>query len=227
MHAVDLQPLYLSIKLAALTSMLLLVICIPLAWWLVQQKPTRQALINALCALPLVLPPTVIGFYLLLLMSPGGWLGQLNAALGLEPLSFSFRGLVLASMVYSLPFALQPLQSAFSQVNKAYLEAAACMGANAVQRFIYIVLPLARNGIYSALILSFAHTMGEFGVVLMIGGNIDSETRVLSIAIYDHVEALEYTQAALLSTLMLVFSLLILSLLYLSNGRKAHKMGSL
>ncbi|WP_370978326.1 molybdate ABC transporter permease subunit [Agaribacterium sp. ZY112] len=226
-QSMDWGPLILSLKLALLTSLVLLLICVPLAWYLVHRSTRTQALSNAFFALPLVLPPTVIGFYLLLMFSPTSSLGQLNQALGLAPLAFSFKGLVIASCIYSLPFALQPLQSAFSNVDRRYLEAAALMGASPVDRFFKVVLPLARTGIYSALVLSFAHTMGEFGVVLMIGGNIESETRVLSIAIYDHVEALEYDQAAILSAFMLGFSMLVLSFLYLFNGSRKSALGAL
>ena len=206
--------LVLTLKLASLTTLLLLALGTPLAWWLARTRSWLKTPISALAALPLVLPPTVIGFYLLVTLGPNGPLGQLTQALGLGLLPFTFGGLLLGSMLYSLPFVLQPLQNAFEAIGEQPLEAAATLRASPMDTFFSVVLPLARPGYLSAAVMGFAHTVGEFGVVLMIGGNIPGSTRVLSVQIYDHVEALEYTQAHWLAAGMLAFAFVALLALY-------------
>lgn len=213
------EPVWLTLRLASLTTLVLLFIATPMAWWLARTRHWSRQPVSAIVALPLVLPPTVLGFYLLLVMGPEGWIGRLTENLGLGLLPFSFWGLVVASVVYSLPFAVHPLQNAFGEVRESLLEAAATLGASPAERFWRVALPLARNGFVSAGVLTFAHTVGEFGVILMIGGNIPGETRVLSVAIYDHVESLEYAQAHWLSAGLVVFSFLVLVTLYALNGR--------
>ena len=217
----------LTLKLAGLTTLLLLLLGTPLAWWLARTRSWLKIPIGALSALPLVLPPTVIGFYLLVALGPNGPLGQLTQALGLGLLPFTFGGLLLGSMLYSLPFVLQPLQNAFEAIGEQPLEAAATLRASPLDTFFSVVLPLARPGYLSATVMGFAHTVGEFGVVLMIGGNIPGSTRVLSVQIYDHVEALEYTQAHWLAGGMLVFSFSALLALYALNpgGRRQRSQG--
>lgn len=217
--ASDLSALSITLQLAAISTLLLLLLGTPLAWWLARTRSTLKPVIDACVALPLVLPPTVLGFYLLLALGPDGPLGKLTAALGLEPLAFSFAGLVIGSTIYSLPFVVQPLQDTFARLGSRPLEAAATLGAGTTDRWFSIVLPLARPGYITAAVLGFAHTLGEFGVVLMIGGNIPGSTRVLSIAIYDHVETLEYGQAHLLSGLLLALSFTLLLGVYLLNRR--------
>lgn len=214
----DIQAILLTLKLAATVTGLLLLVGTPLAWWLVNTRSKFRAAAAALIALPLVLPPTVIGFYLLLAYGPAGPIGRFTAAFDLPMLAFSFWGLVIASMVYSLPFVVQPLQSSMESVNRRALEAAATLGAGPLDRFISVVLPHSKVGFIGAAILGFAHTVGEFGVVLMIGGNIPGETRVASLAIYDHVEALEYSQAHGLAAVMMMFAFVVLLALY-SFGR--------
>ena len=212
--AVDLQALVVTLKLAGLTTLLLIIFGTPLAWWLARTRSRWRAPVEALVALPLVLPPTVLGFYLLLAMGPGGPLAGLS-------LAFSFGGLLLGSMVYSLPFVVQPLRDSFAAIGERPLEAAACLGAGPLDSFRSVVLPLARPGYVTAAVLGFAHTLGEFGVVLMIGGNIPGETRVLSIAVYEHVEALDYARAHVLSAGLLLVSFLLLLLVYASGfGRR-------
>ena len=206
----DLRAIGLTLRLAGTTMALLLVLCTPLAWWLARTRSRWRGPLSAVVALPLVLPPTVIGFYLLVALGPNGPLGQLTTALGLGTLPFTFWGLVLGSLIYSLPFAVQPLQGAFEAIGERPLEAAATLGAGPLDRFFTVALPLARGGFVTAAILSFAHTVGEFGVVLMLGGNIPGVTRVISVQIYDHVEALEYTQAHWLAGGMVVFSFIVL-----------------
>lgn len=209
---------FLTLQLAAATTVILLLLGTPLAWWLARsQSPWRRPM-AALIALPLVLPPTVLGFYLLIVLGPQGWIGKLTQSLGIGTLTFSFSGLVIASVIYSLPFTVQPLHSAFTQVGRRPLDVAATLGANPLQQFLWIAVPLSRSGFITAALLTFAHTVGEFGVVLMIGGNIPGETRVLSIAIYDHVEAMQYADAHWLSAALLLFSFVIL-LLVNSAGR--------
>ncbi|WP_303291702.1 molybdate ABC transporter permease subunit [Marinobacter sp. SS5-14b] len=213
------QTIWLTLKLAGATTVLLLLVGTPIAWWLARTQHWLRQPIAAIVALPLVLPPTVLGFYLLILMGPDGMVGQLTQNLGLGLLPFTFEGLVVASVIYSLPFTVQPLQNAFLTINENLLEAAATLRASPRDRFFSIVIPLARPGFLTASVLSFAHTVGEFGVVLMIGGNIPGETKVLSVAIFDHVEALEYSQAHWLSAAMLAFSFVVLVSLYTLNGR--------
>lgn len=213
------EPVWLTLKLAGLTTAVLLVVGTPIAWWLARSTHWVRQPIAAIVALPLVLPPTVLGFYLLVLMGPKGMVGQLTEQLGLGLLPFTFEGLVIASVIYSLPFTVQPLQNAFASINDQFLEVASTLRASPRDRFFSIVLPLARPGFLTASVLTFAHTIGEFGVVLMIGGNIPGETKVLSVAIYDHVESLEYTQAHWLAAGMVVFSFVVLVTLYSLNGR--------
>ena len=217
--SIDLAPVWLSIKLATVTTLLLLIISTPLAWWLSQTRSIFKQPIAAVVALPLVLPPTVLGFYLLLLLGPQGAIGSFMQDLGLDTLPFTFAGLVVASIFYSLPFMVQPLQNAFENLGRAPLEAAATLRAPPLDTFFNVVVPLARPGFITGMVLTFAHTIGEFGVVLMIGGNIPGETQVLSIAIYDHVETLQYDQAHILSAGMLIFCFVVLLSLYMLNRR--------
>ena len=221
----DLQAIWLTLKLATATTALLLVLATPLAWWLARTRTRWRSPVSALVALPLVLPPTVLGFYLLVAFGPQGWGGQLTQALGLGLLPFTFGGLLLGSVLYSLPFAVQPLQHAFEGVGRRPLEVAATLRAGPLDTFVHVVLPLARGGFVPAAVLSFAHTVGEFGVVLMIGGNIPQQTRVVSTQIYGHVEALQYTQAHALAAAMLAFSFVVLLSLALLNRRSARVLG--
>ena len=207
------QAIGLTLQLASLSTVILLVIATPLAWWLSQTQSPWKAGVSALVTLPLVLPPTVLGFYLLVLLGPQGWVGSITQSLGLGLLSFSFSGLVIGSVVFSLPFAVQPIQAAFEAIGPRPLEVAATLRASPLDRFFSVALPLAKPGLFTAVVLSFAHTVGEFGVVLMIGGNIPGETRVVSTQIFGHVEAMEYTQAHALSAGMVAFSFLVLVLL--------------
>jgi molybdate transport system permease protein len=218
----DLAAIWLTLKLASVTTALLLVLGTPVAWWLARTRSGWKGAVGAVVALPIVLPPTVIGFYLLVTMGPNGPVGQFTQALGLGLLPFTFAGLVVASVFYSLPFVVQPLQNAFEAIGERPLEAAATLRASPLDTFFSVVLPLARPGYLTATVLGFAHTVGEFGVVLMIGGNIPNETRVVSVQIYDHVEALEYAQAHWLAGIMVAFSFLVLLALYTLNptGRK-------
>ncbi|WP_422845852.1 molybdate ABC transporter permease subunit [Acidovorax sp. M2(2025)] len=217
----DLTAIGLTLRLAATTMVLLLVLGTPLAWWLAHTPSRWRGAVAALVALPLVLPPTVIGFYLLITLGPQGPGGQLTQWLGLGTLPFTFWGLVAGSLIYSLPFAVQPLQHAFEAMGARPLEAAATLGAGPLDRFFTVALPLAWPGFVTAAILSFAHTVGEFGVVLMLGGNIPGVTRVVSVQIYDHVEALEYAQAHGLAAAMVVFSFVVLLGLNLTRRRAA------
>jgi molybdate transport system permease protein len=217
MTQADLGAVWLTLRLAGVTTVLLLLLGTPLAWWLARTRSRWRAAVGAVVALPIVLPPTVLGFYLLVAMGPQGPLGQLTQSLGLGLLPFTFAGLVVASVLYSMPFAVQPLQQAFEAIGDGPLEAAATLRAGPWDRFFTVVLPLARPGFITAAVLAFAHTVGEFGVVLMIGGNIPDKTRVISVQIYDHVEALEYTQAHTLAGGMLVFSFVVLLALYTLN----------
>ncbi len=225
LHTLEWQALWLTLKLAGTTTVLLLLIAIPLAWWLAGSRRWYKDLMASVITLPLILPPTVLGFYLLIAMAPDGGLGQLSAALGGPRLAFSFEGLVIASIIYSLPFAVQPLLTSFRNLDTGLMEAAATLRANAWQRFFAVALPMSRTGLLTAGILSFAHTIGEFGVILMIGGNIPGETRVMSIAIYDHVEAMDYASAHALSILLIVFALVVLMSLHLLNGRSMDARG--
>ena len=209
----DFAAIRLTLQLAGVTTVLLMLLCTPLAWWLAHARSRWAGPIGAVVALPLVLPPTVIGFYLLVTMGPNGPIGQLTQALGLGRLPFTFAGLVVGSMIYSMPFTVQPLQRAFEALGPRPLEAAASLGASPLDRFFSVALPLARPGFVTAAVLTFAHTVGEFGVVLMLGGNIPGVTRVVSVQIYDHVEAMEYGQAHWLSAGMVVFSFFILLIL--------------
>ncbi|HEX8593029.1 MAG TPA: molybdate ABC transporter permease subunit [Pseudomonas sp.] len=217
----DLAAIWLTLKLASLTTVILLVIGTPIALWLARTRSWLKGPIGAIVALPLVLPPTVIGFYLLLLLGPNGAVGQLTQGLGLGTLTFSFTGLVIGSVLYSMPFVVQPLQNAFAAVGTRPLEVAATLRANPWDTFFSVVLPLAKPGFITGAILGFAHTVGEFGVVLMIGGNIPEKTRVVSVQIFDHVESMEYVQAHWLAGAMLVFSFLVLLALYSSGKTKA------
>lgn len=216
------QAIQLTAQLAALTTVLLLVLATPLAWWLARTTSPWRAAIAAVVALPLVLPPTVLGFYLLVALGPHGPLGQLTQALGLGTLSFTFSGLLLGSLIYSLPFAVQPLQHAFEAMGPRPMEVAATLRARPLDAFFTVALPLARPGFVTAAILTFAHTVGEFGVVLMIGGNIPGKTQVVSTQIYGYVEAMEYTQAHGLAASMVAFSFVVLLGLGLMNRRKAR-----
>ena len=217
----DWSAIRLSLELATLTIVVLLLIGVPIAWWLARTRSRWKGLIGALVALPIVLPPTVLGFYLLVLMGPAGPVGQLTQALGLGILPFTFPGLVVASVFYSLPFVVQPIQNAFEAVGDGPLEAAATLRAGPWDRFFTVALPLARPGLVTGTILGFAHTIGEFGIVLMIGGNIPDKTRVVSMQIYNHVEALEYGQANGLAGGLLLFSFCVLLALYsLGAGRR-------
>ena len=215
----DLDPLWLSLRLAGVTTVLLLVLGTPLAWLLSRTRAWWRAPLEAVVALPLVLPPTVLGFYLLLALGPHGPLAALWGALGIASPVFSFSGLVAGSVLYSLPFTVQPLQAAFEGVGRLPLEAAASLGAGPLDRFATVALPLARRGFLTAATLGFAHTLGEFGVVLMIGGNIPGRTRVVSIAIYDHVENLDYGPAHRLALVLLLFSFAVLCTVFALNRR--------
>jgi len=205
-----LQALWLTLQLSTVVTLILLVIGTPIAWWLVQTRSWLKRPIGALVALPLVLPPSVLGFYLLLAMGPQGPVGQFTRAVGIEQLPFTFWGLVIASVFYSLPFMVQPLQTAFEAVGKRPMEVAATLRASPLDAFFSVALPMAVPGFITASIMTFAHTVGEFGVVLMIGGNIAGQTRVASVQIYDYVEAMEYSQAHSLSAILLLFSFLVL-----------------
>ncbi|WP_338114126.1 molybdate ABC transporter permease subunit [Thiorhodococcus mannitoliphagus] len=205
----DLEPVWLTLKLATITTAVLLVVGTPIAWWLSQTRSRMKQVVATLVALPLVLPPTVLGFYLLLLLGPAGPVGQLTEAIGMGTLPFTFAGLVVGSVIYSLPFLVQPAYNAFEAIGSRPLEVAATLRASPLERFFNVALPLAVPGLLSGAILAFAHTVGEFGVILMIGGNIPGETKVLSVAIYDHVESLEWTQAHWLAGGMVLFSFLV------------------
>jgi molybdate transport system permease protein len=204
------QAIFLTLKLASLTTLLLLLIATPLAWWLSQTRSRWRASVSAIVTLPLVLPPTVLGFYILIVLGPQGWFGQLTQSLGLGVLSFSFAGLLIGSIIFSLPFAVQPIQYAFEAIGKRPMEVAATLRASPLDAFFTVALPLAKPGLFTATVLSFAHTVGEFGVVLMIGGNIPGKTQVVSTQIYGHVEAMEYAQAHWLAAGMVVFSFAVL-----------------
>lgn len=220
---VGLAAVVLTLKLASVTTLLLLLIGTPIAWWLARTRSRLKGPISAVVALPLVLPPTVLGFYLLVALGPNGPIGQLTQSLGLGTLPFTFAGLVVASVFYSMPFVVQPLHNAFEAIGEAPLEAAATLRAGPLDTFFTVVLPLARPGFVTASVLGFAHTVGEFGVVLMIGGNIPEQTRVLSVQIYDHVEAMEYAQAHWLAGGMLAFSFVVLLALYSGRLRQGWR----
>jgi molybdate transport system permease protein len=216
------QAVSLTLRLAATSTLLLLLLATPLAWWLAHSRSRWQALVSALVTLPLVLPPTVLGFYLLVALGPHGPLGSLSESLGLGRLTFSFSGLLIGSLIYSLPFAVQPIQRAFEAIGARPMEAAATLRASPLDAFFSVALPLARPGLLTAAVLSFAHTLGEFGVVLMIGGNIPGQTQLISMLIYGHVEAMEYHQAHALAAAMLLFSFLVLVALNLLSRRQSR-----
>jgi len=215
----DLTALRITLELAIVTTLILLTFGTPLAWWLARTRWRYKFLLEAAVALPLVLPPTVIGFYLLVALGPNGPVGGLMQALGGQSLAFTFAGLVIGSVIYSLPFVIQPLQNAFAAIGERPLEVAATLRASPLDRFFSVAVPMARPGFITAAVLGFAHTLGEFGVVLMIGGNIPGETQVVSIAIYDHVEGMDYAQAHWLSAGLLMLSFLLLIIVYAVNRR--------
>ncbi len=215
----------LTLELASLTTVILLLLGTPLAWWLARARSWWKGPAGALVALPLVLPPSVLGFYLLVTLGPDGPIGKLTQSLGLGVLPFTFGGLVVGSVLYSMPFVVQPIQNAFEAIGERPLEAAATLRASPLDSFCSVVLPLARPGYLTAAVMGFAHTVGEFGVVLMIGGNIPDQTRVVSLQIYDHVEALEFTQASWLSAGMVVFSFVVLLALYTLNPTGRRRSG--
>jgi molybdate transport system permease protein len=219
----DLGAIWLTLKLASVTTAILLLIGTPIAWWLARTRSWWKGPVGAVVALPIVLPPTVLGFYLLLLMGPNGPVGQFTQWAGIGLLPFTFTGLVIASVFYSMPFVVQPIQNAFEAIGERPLEVAATLRAKPLDAFFTVAVPLAKPGFLTATILGFAHTVGEFGVVLMIGGNIPDKTRVISVQIYDHVEALEYTQAHWLSAGMVIFSFLVLLALYTLNPTGKRK----
>jgi len=218
----DLQAIWLTLRLASIVTLILLLLGTPIAWWLARSKAWWKGPVGAVVALPLVLPPSVLGFYLLLAMGPNGLVGQLTQSLGLGTLPFTFWGLVIASVFYSLPFMVQPLQTAFEAMGERPMEVAATLRASPLDAFLTVAVPLALPGFLTASILTFAHTVGEFGVVLMIGGNIPGITRVASVQIYDHVEAMEYADAHRLSAVMLVFSFVVLLALYTRRPKPAR-----
>ena len=215
----DLSALLVTIKLASITTVILILVGTPIAWWLSQTRFKFKAVIEAIIALPLILPPTVLGFYLLMTLGTNGPIGNFLESLGGSSIAFTFTGLVVGSVIYSLPFVVQPLQNSFGSIGKQPMEVAATLGASKLDRFFTVAVPLARSGFITAGVLGFAHTVGEFGVVLMIGGNIPGETGVLSIAIYDHVEAMEYGQAHVLAGGLLVLSFIMLLVVYIFNHR--------
>lgn len=220
----DLTPVWITLQLAAVTTLILLLLGTPIAWWLAWSQARVRPAVEAIVALPLVLPPTVLGFYLLILLSPQSWLGGWWLQVSGSALTFSFAGLVVGSVLYSLPFTVQPLQSAFVNVGRETLEMGATLGASPMDRFLHIVLPLSLRGYLVAAVLTFAHTVGEFGIVLMIGGNIPGKTQVLSIAIYEQVETIQYATAHVLSAALLTFSFLVLCLVYTLNGRRGFRV---
>ena len=215
----DLGPVWLTLELASITTLILLLLGTPLAWWLANTRSPVKSIVEALTALPLVLPPTVLGFYLLVFLSPTSFIGRLWVDVTGSSLTFSFTGLVVASVLYSAPFTVQPLQSAFESVGRAPLEAAMTMRASPLDAFFSVASPMAARGFLTASVLSFAHTVGEFGVVLMVGGNIPGETKVISIAIYEQVETINYPEAHLLSGALLVFAFAVLLVVYTLNRR--------
>ncbi|MEE8427261.1 MAG: molybdate ABC transporter permease subunit [Woeseiaceae bacterium] len=216
-------PLLLSIRLATTTTLVLLIIATPLAWWLAHTTSRWKPGIQATVALPIVLPPTVIGFYLLIVLGPYGAIGRWWVEVTGDALTFSFTGLVIASCIYSLPFAVQPLQVAFQSLDRRDVEAARTLGASPLDAFFSVAAPLSAHGFLNAIVLSFAHTLGEFGVVLMVGGNIPGETRVISIAIYDHVESLDYAAAHQMSALLLIFAFVVLLSMFVINRRLSKR----
>lgn len=222
----NLQALWLTVRVAALTTLILMLLGTPLAWWLARSQAWVAKPVGALVALPLVLPPSVLGFYLLVALGPNGPVGQWMLALGLPTLPFTFTGLVVASVFYSLPFMVQPILNSMQALGERPLEAAATLRASPLDSFLHVVLPLCRPGLVTGCIMSFAHTVGEFGVVLMVGGNIPGVTRVVSVQIFDHVEALEYADAHRLAAVMLVFAFSVLLALQFVNARQARAIRS-
>jgi molybdate transport system permease protein len=221
----DLAPLWLTVQLAGITTMVLLMLGTPLAWWLSQTQSRAKPVVEAITALPLVLPPTVLGFYLLIIMSPRSALGSFWVDLTGSTLTFSFTGLVIASALYSLPFMVQPLQAAFEGLGRAPFELAATLRAGPFDRFLTVAAPMAKRGFLTATVLTFAHTVGEFGVVLMVGGNIPGQTKVISIAIYEQVETINYADAHILSAIMMVFAFMVLLFVYAMNRRYPVRLG--
>ncbi|WP_115718557.1 molybdate ABC transporter permease subunit [Gallaecimonas mangrovi] len=221
----DWQGIWLTLKLCCYTTLILLVVATPIAWWLARGHSLIKTLVQAIVALPLVLPPTVLGFYLLTALGPKGPVGGALVAMGLQPLAFTFNGILLGSVIYSLPFAVQPLQQAFTAMGQRPLEVAASLGAGPIARLYSVVLPLCKGGFVVAATLAFAHTLGEFGVVLMLGGSIPGETRVLSILIYDHAESLDFAAAQRLALLLLAFSFAVLFVVYGLNRRRPFGPG--
>jgi molybdate transport system permease protein len=215
----DLGPLWLTIRLAALTMVILLIIGTPVAWWLATTRSRMKSAVEAVTALPLVLPPTVLGFYLLVILSPKSPIGSTWVELTGQTITFSFTGLVIASVLYSMPFTVQPLQGAFEAIGRGPMEAAATLRSSPIDAFFSVLAPMAGRGFLTASVLTFAHTIGEFGVVLMVGGNIPGQTKVISIAIYEHVETLNYASAHVLSAILLIFSFLVLLFVYVMNRR--------
>lgn len=225
-HTLDTDPILLTLEIAAITTVILILIGTPLAWWLANMRSRARILFEAMIALPLVLPPTVLGFYLIIAMNPDGPLTQFLRHFGFSgQLTFNKTGLVIGSVIYSLPFAVQPIMAAFESLPGQVIDAARTLRASFLDRFFTVIVPMARQGFLVGAVLTFAHTVGEFGVVLMVGGNIEGETRMVSIAIFDHVESIEYAQAHLLSGIMVVFSALTLLLVYALNRRFAIKVG--
>ena len=222
LHPGDLQALILTLRLAAISTLVLLVLGTPVAWWLATTRRRWRPVVDAFVALPLVLPPTVLGFYLLIALGPNGPIGRVFAALGSGPIVFTFTGLVVGSVIYSLPFVVQPIRDAFMSIGPQPLEAAATLGAGPWDRFRTIAVPMARRGFLTAASLGFAHTLGEFGVVLMLGGNIPGQTRVVSIAIFDHVEALDYSRAHTLAAVLLVLSFVLLLVVQILNRQRTR-----
>lgn len=215
----DWTAIQLTLKLCLYTTLILLVIATPLAWWLSSGRSALRTGVQAVVALPLVLPPTVLGFYLLIMLGPRGFVGGTLESIGLTHLSFSFEGILIGSVLYSMPFAVQPLLEAFNTLGRRPVEVAASLGAGAVDRFLTVILPLTRGGFVVAVTLSFAHTLGEFGVILMLGGSIPGQTKVLSVLIYDHAEAMNYAAAHQLSLMLLAFAFLVLFVVYSFNRR--------
>jgi len=215
----DWQAIELTFRLCLYTTIILLVIATPLAWWLSSGRSAARVAVQAVVALPLVLPPTVLGFYQLIVLGPRGFVGQTLENIGLTHLAFSFEGILLASVLYSMPFAVQPLNEAFANLGRRHVEVASALGAGLLDRFVTVILPLTRGGFVVAATLTFAHTLGEFGVILMLGGSIPGETKVLSVLIYDHAEAMNYESAHRLSLMLLVFSFLTLFVVYSINRR--------
>ncbi|RRQ24547.1 molybdate ABC transporter permease subunit [Guyparkeria sp. SCN-R1] len=222
----DTHPIWLTLQVAAVTTILLLLIGVPIAWGLSRMRSRWRVVFEALVSLPLVLPPTVLGFYLIIAMNPNGALTELLGLFGFDgQLTFNFTGLVIGSVLFSLPFMVQPMMSAFQGLSEEVLDAARLMRAGFVDRFFTVILPLSRQGLLVGSVLTFAHTVGEFGVVLMVGGNIEGQTRMVSIAIFDHVESFEYAQAHLLSAVMVIFSFATLVGVYLINRRFSARLG--